>query len=543
MTAAGRTALKPTATFLQDVPRILLSRQALVVIAILGVLLRAALYVSDRSLTLDESFVALNLKRRSPGELLGQLDWNSAAPFGFLEFEKGVTAVFGSSEHVLRALPFVASFLALLLVIRLALRVAQLPTAVVGTFLFAGLATPISYAALTKPYSLDVACVTALCLATLVVLASPGRYRPLLVLAILGLTSPAFSYASVFALAGSASLLVTKALRQRNRGERLGLLAVPIAWSTAAAGWYLWHGDTLSHLRDSFGGGDEYISSLSSIRAALGAMRILLGVSPSGSHFGSIALAATVGAAIFFLAGVVELVRRGWEVPAILLLPGIFAAMASAAHLYPLTARTMLFLTPMLVICVSVGLVSVLRRARPAFLRGATLALVSLMMVSEASSTTRVLSPLRGDEGMRPVMKALSARQRPTDDVYLGPPAQYPFAYYLQCDCASASVKMAFRRRVWDVVPENGTVDQFSPALKSRSPRFIIGSFGDYGLQSYYRDFGRLRKRGRVWIIVSFLHAGERRALAARLDQLGTRLASFGGGTGVDAVTAYLYRF
>ena len=51
--------------------------------------LRLALYLSNRSLIVDEAFMALNVARRSATGLTGQLDWNSAAPIAFLEIEKG----------------------------------------------------------------------------------------------------------------------------------------------------------------------------------------------------------------------------------------------------------------------------------------------------------------------------------------------------------------------------------------------------------------------------------------------------------------------
>ena len=67
--------------------------------------LRLAVYLADRSLFIDEAFIALNVSRRSATGLTGVLSWNSAAPIGFLEIEKGLTALFGESEHVLQRRP------------------------------------------------------------------------------------------------------------------------------------------------------------------------------------------------------------------------------------------------------------------------------------------------------------------------------------------------------------------------------------------------------------------------------------------------------
>lgn len=538
--AANGRGLAPTIASDRELVGRIGSPRLLLAIISFGVLARAAVYLADRSLTLDESFVALNVDRRSAGDLLGRLDWNSAAPMAFLEIEKGVSAAFGSSEHVLRAAPFVASLLGFLLFVRLTVRVARPPAALLAIVLFGGLPLAIAYAALVKPYSFDLLFVVALSLATLSAV-SEGGSRSLIGLAILGAIAPAFSYAAVFAVAASAVVLLITAVIENSGAQRISLLSVVGGWSALLLAWYLWRGgSTVSHLQRSFG--NEYIGSLTSIRNAAGAVWIVLGVSQHSAHLSTtVAAIAIAGSVVFFLAGFVELARRRWQASAILLLPGVGAAIASAAQLYPLTPRTLLFLAPALVICVAEGLVALLGRARGGVLQGAVVALLTIVIVSEASAAVRALSPVRGDDGIKPVLRKLAERERRSDLLYLGYAAQYPFAYYLGCGCAGASVDRAVKEHLWDVVEAPGRVDQWSPAIQSRSPRIVIGTFRGYSLENLYRDFATLRKRGRVWIVLAFAHKNARRALVKRLDQLGKRIASFERGSGVDAVTLYLY--
>jgi hypothetical protein len=507
-----------------------------------GILLRAILYAANRSLTLDESFVALNIERRSAGKLSGQLDWNAAAPTAFLELEKALSVALGGSEHVLRAAPFLASLLGLIVFAKLAAQLAQPYAVSFAVLLFAGLGLTISYAALAKPYAFDVLFVTGIYVATLRVLSNPNRSSSLIGLTVLGVLAPAFSYASVFAVAASASLLVITTLALKSTAQRIRILSVVGGWSALFLTWYFWHGNTVSHLQRSFG--SEYLDSSASIHSALGALRILLGVSPDSAQVGTtLAAIATAAVAVFFVAGVAELARRGWQAPALLLLPGVFVAIASAAHLYPLAPRTMLFLTPTLVICVAMGFVALHQRMRGLLSQGAVIALMTVMIVAEASTTIHSLAPLRGDEGIKPVMKTLATRQLPGDSVYISYASQYPFAYYLECNCAGALISATARRHLWDVSPTPGSVDQWAPALRSRSGRTLIGAFHGYGLEGYDRDLDKLRNRGRVWIVATFLDGRERAVLRARLDRLGQRVASFGRGSGVDAVTTYLYIF
>ncbi|MGZ4315755.1 MAG: glycosyltransferase family 39 protein, partial [Gaiellaceae bacterium] len=384
-----------------------------------GALVRVAAYFADRSLTLDESFVALNVQRRSAGGLLDRLDWNSAAPTAFLEIEKGLSAILGSSEHVLRAAPFVASLLAFLLFVKLADQVARPQAALLATLLFAGLPLAIAYAALAKPYSFDLLFVVALSVTALNALSRDGS-RSLVGLAILGAIAPALSYASIFAVAAIAVVLLITAVVKNSRVQRIPVLLVVGGWSALLLAWYLWHeGSTVSDLQRSFG--NEYIGSSTSIRNAAGAIWIVLGISRHSAHLGlTVAVIAIAGSAVFFLAGVGELARRHWQAPAILLLPGAGAAIASAAHLYPLSPRTLLFFAPALIICLAEGFVVVLGRARPQLLRVAAVALLTIVVISETSAGVRALSPLRGDDGIKPALRTLAQRERRSDVLYIG---------------------------------------------------------------------------------------------------------------------------
>src|SRR5438067_8951608 len=81
----------------------------------LGILARLIPYLSDRSLWLDELYLALNITSRSLPQLLQPLDHNQGAPVGFLMLQKLSTQVFGNSEYSFRLLPLLSGILSLLL--------------------------------------------------------------------------------------------------------------------------------------------------------------------------------------------------------------------------------------------------------------------------------------------------------------------------------------------------------------------------------------------------------------------------------------------
>jgi hypothetical protein len=125
--------------------------------------------------------------------------------------------------------------------------------------------------------------------------------------------------------------------------------------------------------------------------------------------------------------------------------------------------------------------------------------------------------------------------------VYLSYAAQYPFAYYLECGCAKAVVRDAKRARLWPVQSVPGSADQWSPALRSRAARFLIGRFTGYDLSNYFPELRSLRGRGRVWIVLTFLSSQDRNRLVSYLDTLGNRIHVYGSGENTESVHTYLY--
>ena len=192
--------------------------------------LRLAVYLANRSLIVDEAFMALNVARRSATGLTGQLDWNSAAPIAFLEIEKGLTALFGSSDFVLRLAPLAASLVAVFLFVELAKRVLDTYAVALAALLFAGVALATAYAAIAKPYAFDLAFVIGISLATLAALREEDANWPILLLAGLGIIGPLFSYACVFAIAASATVLVLDAVLHDSRARRVRTAAVVCGW-------------------------------------------------------------------------------------------------------------------------------------------------------------------------------------------------------------------------------------------------------------------------------------------------------------------------
>jgi Dolichyl-phosphate-mannose-protein mannosyltransferase len=487
------------------------------------------------------------VERRSAARLTGELDWNQAAPLAFLEIQKGLTGVFGDSEYALRVAPFLASLVAVVLFARLAIIVVEDSAALVAVFVFTGIALVTSYAAVAKPYSFDVLITLALYLSTLGVLRDE-KSSSIATLTVMGAIAPLFSYASVFVIAASATVLSIDALVSRRRRNFIAVFIIAGTWLTLLLIFYVLHGSTTSHIRRSLT--HETLTSLGSLRDAAGSLRQVLGVSPHtnnlgyGSSLGStFATAAAACAALFIIFGALRLVRSQWRTGALLLLPAIYALGASAAGWYPVLPRAILFLAPTLTIMIATGFCALVRQSKSLAAQATVIGMFSILIVAEVASTVSGMAAVRRDEGMKPVMNFLADHQEDHDTVYLDFASQYTFAHYLQCRCAGSKVARATQERSWDVAAVPGSPHQWAPALKPLTHRFRIGKFRGYALDGYYADFAHFPRHGRVWVVFSGLRSDQRQTLAAWLDGRGKRLAGYNESGDVTTVSTLLYEF
>ena len=81
--------------------------RAVAAILVYGVAVRLVHYLAGRPLWRDEAALALNIVNRSFAGLIQPLDYNQAAPLGFLALEKATILVGGHSEYALRFWPLV----------------------------------------------------------------------------------------------------------------------------------------------------------------------------------------------------------------------------------------------------------------------------------------------------------------------------------------------------------------------------------------------------------------------------------------------------
>ena len=331
---------------------------------LVGAAARISQLAIDRSLFLDEAFVAVNIQDLSYQELLLPLKYDQRAPAGFLWAVKFCWQAIGHFDWALRMTPLLAG-IAALVVFRRATTLLLAPWAQLLAVTLMALAVPhIFYASDLKQYSTDLlVAVSAICIAML-----PGRstdsWSRSIQTGMFGLIALQFSFTATFVLAGIGACMFAadwRAFRTMdlNRISRLSLIAS--LWAigfgviyyfqcrhfAANPDWKtLWNNAFLQHP----------ILSKDALRWFLERLFHVVS-SPTGLAHASIATA-------FFLYGGYRLLRTQPLLLAAIVSPIGVLLVAAILNIYPFAGRVILFTTPsaLLLICYGVQKLSIVHR-------------------------------------------------------------------------------------------------------------------------------------------------------------------------------------
>ena len=457
-------------------------------IIVVGVVLRLRQYLFNRSLWLDESFLALNIVDRSLSELVQPLDYSQGAPVGFLMLEKLAVQAFGNSDYVLRLLPFLSGTVALFLFYKVARRCITPESVPIALGLFALSEPLIYYSSEVKQYSSDVAIALLLLYAVIGPIQSGNLTATASRVAfwgILGAIAIWLSHPSVFVLAGGGASLILFDVT-RSKWARIRRLSMTyLLWASSFVACYFvslrglgkndllldyWDGAFMPFLSVDF---SWYIN------AFFGIFEHSAGLSLSGI------------AALTFLVGFASLFSRKRETLLILLSPVFLALLASGFHRYPFRGRFLLFAVPSLLFLVAEG-VQHIKNHSSAVVRTA---LVGLLFFHPLYLAGYHLVRPHTKEETRPAINYVRERIQDGDVLHLYHASQYAFKYY--------AARYGFDDDDYVV-----GVDAF-----------------DWG--DYVSDLDKLGGEERVWILFSHIQPEKEKCFLTHLDSMGTRLDAF----------------
>jgi hypothetical protein len=196
----------------------------------LGVLLRVVVYLTNRTMWLDEMSLAGNLVGKPIFDFSESLTGDQLAPFGFLIVQRAIVHLLGDSNFALRLVPLTAGIAALFLFAAVARRILPRRAALVALVLFALSDDLIYYSSEMKPYSVDLAVGLAITLAAVDALGRPASRGSVTAMAAAAALAPWCSFASAFVVAGCGATLLLDRLLARDSRTALIWLMIGMGW-------------------------------------------------------------------------------------------------------------------------------------------------------------------------------------------------------------------------------------------------------------------------------------------------------------------------
>ena len=414
---------------------------ALTALMLLGTVLRVREWAFNRSLWLDESWLALNLLDRGFLGMLRPLDNLQTGPLLFLWATEAMCRVVGPWEWSLRLPSLIAGLAALPLVALVARRLLREPTALLAVVALTAVSPQlVFYSSELKPYALDVSAGALLTWLGLRVLASLGTRafrRRLIEQAAAGVVIVFASSPSVFVIAGVGVVLMARAATARRWRE---VAAVAAASAVTAAAFGVHYGLVLRHAAaetefyHNWGKSFAAVAPKGRVAWVLDNTIRFLAEGLWLRHYGPVLLLLVAG--FVWLAA-----RRPWAL-AVAFAPVLVTYAASRAGLYPIGPRVIMYLAPVVLVTVGGGVevaVAIVRGLgtlarrptlgrRAGHLAGGVAAL--LIVIPPARLAAQNFAAPPGREEIRPLLEQIAAERTAGQAVWMSQPAAKPYEYY-----------------------------------------------------------------------------------------------------------------
>jgi hypothetical protein len=214
-------------------------QRALGAILVVGAALRAILYFSRPSLTIDEAMLALNIGARTFGGLLRPLALEQTASPGLLFALHAAVRLFGANEYALRLVSLLAGLALPAAVWWLVRKLAPSAPALLAAAATAVSPILIQFSVSAKPYETDALAAACICGLSLALLDAPGSNSRWWTLALGGVIALLFSTPAVLVVAACGVGLASSAAIRAARSGIPRLAAILVLWVCVGGVTYL----------------------------------------------------------------------------------------------------------------------------------------------------------------------------------------------------------------------------------------------------------------------------------------------------------------
>jgi hypothetical protein len=482
-----------------------------------GAALRIREYLLNNALYEDEAALALNIFNKSVGELFGRLDSNQVAPVGFLLLEKLSVVLFGTTEYALRLPPLLLSLAALLLFWELARRFVRGASLLLALGLFSASVYVTHYSSQVKQYSGDVAIGLGLALMGLRTATQSMTLKRTAWFAFAGAAAIWFSHPSVFVLAGVGSWLIIAAIARRDWQRMVRLSIACGFWLVSFVTSYLISlrgASQNSGLERSWEDKGTFMPlpprSLSDLKWFPDAL-IRFFENPMGSPFPLVAVCVLI-------VGLIAVYRTHRAQLLVLILPVVFALLASGIHKYPFGKRLVLFLVPTAILVMASGFELLLTNRVSLRLLGVALSLLLVLKPMASASSHARWGPTNPD--IRHIISYVKDHRQSGDFTYFYHGQRDAFRYY--------APRLGFEEQEYAI---GNDPPEKVPKRLATTVTFDTDK----------SDLDQLRGKSRVWIVFSgariYQGVNEEQFMCEYLDTFALRIEQYKR----SGIAAYLY--
>jgi hypothetical protein len=322
---------------------------------LLGIILRVIVYFQNRSLIIDEANLARNVVEKNGTDFFQSLDYEQYCPPIFMLWTKLNTHLFGINEFSLKLIPLLAGILLLVFfysLLRIFVKESLIHCYLLLVLSFSTLA--IRYSTEFKQYSLDALLTLVLIYVALQFKEAKWTLKNTLIWLLLGSLMIWTSMPSIFILAAIGfAFLYQSWLVERK---------IPVGLVFAGGFWlinfglYFWtvlYQDSTSDLLQDYHQNFFFEFLPTTTAEASRSFNLLLGIMTSITDRTALGL---LFCALFLSIGTYQMIRKQKFEALLLVLPILFALIASNLNLYSLIPRLSLFLIPICLLLMGIGL-------------------------------------------------------------------------------------------------------------------------------------------------------------------------------------------
>lgn len=422
--------LKQTENFAQKCFSSSTANQATWMIVLLGILLRAIVWLQARSVYLDEVNLLRNFLERSYAELFKKLDYYQYSPPLFSVIMKLTISIFGNSELSIRLIPLVAGCCALVLFANLSLKLLPTWWAAIGTSIIAFSEIYLDYTTICKQYSTDFfVSIGLITLCNIQLRQNRFKLGSALGWTCVGTVSIWISMPAVFVLAGIGLALIWKYKQDLQKHTAIFLLIIGVMWVISFLLYFklLLQIDAQSKYLQNYHQ-DAFLVILPLTSNEWHILGLQLG-GLADKGFGKTALAMII-ASVGLIAGCLHLGKSATPMTWLILTPLLTCLGASAMHFYSLQPRLMLFWLPIALLVVLIGLSRLGQ-----LIQGTNkiLIILTIIVLTNQQRLRYFVTPLQSDYAdVKGEFYYINAQQKPEDSSFIYFNEEAPAYYYLR---------------------------------------------------------------------------------------------------------------